>query len=416
MGLFKQKKLKELLQKQEKKYTILLVDDEEANLRATSRLLENDYNVILAKDGQEGLRIVKEQKDSIHLIISDQRMPYLTGVVFLKQTVGINPKIIRIILTGYTDIQSIIASINEAHIYQFVVKPIETEDFLLTVKRALEFYELESKNTNLIQELKELNLGLEQKVKDRTKELQTTLRDIQKDLKVAKKIQQSILPDKIKHYKNVKFITHYLPMQEVGGDFYDIESLSENYVRIFIADATGHGVQAALFTMAIKVEYDALKRLFLTPNKILSQLNNQFMKKFVSAHAIFSCAILDLDFQNQKLLYSAAGHPEQFVIQNTGLIKLTKTGKIIGISSDVEYGKIELPLPKGRVFLLTDGAFEQFDTRGEEYGAERVSKYLVDNQNAKLENCIEGLVQNIKQFLIETELQDDITIIGIELN
>ncbi|MCP5493607.1 MAG: SpoIIE family protein phosphatase [Leptospiraceae bacterium] len=415
MGFFKKENTQKQLKEKQKKHTILLVDDEEANLRSICRLLENDYNVISAKDGLDGINIIKTQGNNIHLVISDQRMPNLSGVDFLKQSVAINPNIVRIILTGYTDIGSIIASINEAQIYKFIVKPIEPEDFLLTIQRALEFYELEMKNIALIQELKTVNSNLEETVKERTKELQNTLRDIKRDLVVAKGIQQSILPEKFRGSKQIKFVTRYFPMQEVGGDFFDIETVSENYIRVFIADATGHGVQAALFTMAIKVEYDAIKKLLFTPDKLLSQLNIQFMKKFISTHAIFSCAILDIDIQNNKILYSAAGHPDQILINHTGVTKLSKTGKIIGIDINATYRLIEAPFSKGRIFLFTDGAYEQFNMIGEEYESERLLQYLIDNQAKNLEECVSNLIQDINSFVIKSQIQDDITIVAIEV-
>ncbi len=413
MGFFKKNKIGKIVEEKHKKHTILLVDDEEANLRSISRLLGNYCNVIVAKDGIEGLDIIKTQ--NVHLIISDQKMPKLTGIDFLKQSVAINPNIIRIILTGYTDIDSIINSINEARIYKFIVKPIEPEDFLLTIQRALEYYELEIKNIALIHELKTLNANLEETVKERTKELQSTLRDIKRDLVVAKGIQQSILPESFKGSKQVKFVTRYFPMQEVGGDFYDIETISENYIRVFIADAMGHGVQAALFTMAIKVEYDAIKKLLLTPDKLLSQLNTQFIKKFISTHAIFSCAILDIDLQKKRILYSAAGHPEQILINQTGITKLSKTGKIIGIDINATYRLIDLPFSKGRIFLFTDGAYEQFNVTGEEYESDRLLRYLLENQNKDLEECINNLIQDINSFVIKSQIQDDIAIVAIEI-
>lgn len=147
----------------EKKYTVLLVDDELANLETLARLLEEEYNIFKAKDGLEALEILKndEYSSKINLIISDQRMPGLTGVEFLKQTIKIIPNAIRIILTGFMDINDIIDSINEGHIYKFLLKPLEPTEFLITIKRALEAYELGIKNIKLINELKEANKNLE---------------------------------------------------------------------------------------------------------------------------------------------------------------------------------------------------------------------------------------------------------------
>lgn len=147
----------------EKRYTILLVDDELANLEALTWILEEEYNIIKAKDGFEALDVLKNDSysSSISLIISDQRMPGMNGVEFLKQTISIIPNAIRMILTGFMDVKDIIDSINEGHIYKFLLKPLEPAELLITVKRALEAYELEIKNIKLIEQLKLMNAKLE---------------------------------------------------------------------------------------------------------------------------------------------------------------------------------------------------------------------------------------------------------------
>lgn len=154
-------------------HTILLVDDEESNLSTLSHTLSEYYEVLTAKDGQEALELIQneENPDRIHLIISDQRMPQMTGVELLKETVRIIPKTIRIILTGFTDIDVIISSVNEGKIYNYLTKPIEKNDLLITVKRALQAYDLEHENVRLMDDLKVLNTSLEQKVEERTEEL-----------------------------------------------------------------------------------------------------------------------------------------------------------------------------------------------------------------------------------------------------
>ncbi len=147
----------------EKKHTILLVDDELANLEAITRVLEEHYNIIKAKNGYEALEMLKNYSDlaKINLIISDQRMPDMTGVEFLKETMTVIPNAIRIILTGFMDVNDIIDAINEGHIYKFLLKPLEPTDLLISVKRALEAYELEAKNIKLIKQLKDTNEKLE---------------------------------------------------------------------------------------------------------------------------------------------------------------------------------------------------------------------------------------------------------------
>lgn len=138
-------------------YTILLVDDEEGNLKSLSSLLEDDYTILVAEDGDSALELIKRETKTIHLIISDQRMPKMTGTEFLTKSLPILPNAVRIILTGYTDVLAIIEAINQARIYKFMMKPYDHRDMLITVKRALETYDLLQENSRLLEELKRLD-------------------------------------------------------------------------------------------------------------------------------------------------------------------------------------------------------------------------------------------------------------------
>ncbi|MCB1189142.1 MAG: hybrid sensor histidine kinase/response regulator [Leptospiraceae bacterium] len=179
------------------KHTIMIVDDEEANLRSLKRSLESDYEIITACNGLEALELIQSDKnpERIHLILSDQRMPGLTGVELLKEVLTIIPKAIRIILTGYTDMDATISAINEGHIYNFISKPIEPQDLKISIKRALESYELSLQNEKLIEELKLLNTDLELKVQVRTSDLKESLIELQKSNAVKDKLFSIIAHD-----------------------------------------------------------------------------------------------------------------------------------------------------------------------------------------------------------------------------
>lgn len=134
------------------RHKILLVDDEEANVRLLRRVLSDEYDTVEALNGQEALKMLKEHED-ISLIITDQRMPGMTGVQLLKESLAIRPDAIRILLTGYTDVQALIDAINSGHVYKYVPKPWDRDELKLTVKRALEAYDLKQRNTQLVVEL-----------------------------------------------------------------------------------------------------------------------------------------------------------------------------------------------------------------------------------------------------------------------
>jgi YesN/AraC family two-component response regulator len=152
-------------------HKLLFVDDEENVLASLKRLFfKHDYEIYMASGGREALKLIDEAKPD--LIISDQRMPEMTGAEFLSKSREILPDSIRMVLTGYADIDAAIAAINEGKVYKFIMKPWDKDDLILSVEKALEHYDLIKENKRLHEELKEWNRTLEQKVKDRTRELQ----------------------------------------------------------------------------------------------------------------------------------------------------------------------------------------------------------------------------------------------------
>jgi len=135
-------------------HNILVVDDEKNVLNAIKRIFRpyELINCITTTDPFEALKIVDEK--NIDLIITDQRMPGLTGIELLKMIAIRHPEIIKIILSAYSDLNVILQAINEVGVYKFILKPWNNEDFLLTVIRALEWKELIGKNKSLQEEIK----------------------------------------------------------------------------------------------------------------------------------------------------------------------------------------------------------------------------------------------------------------------
>ncbi len=140
----------------EEKIKILCVDDEENVLKAIKRLFfDEDYEILTASSGIQGLDILK--KENIQIIISDYRMPGMSGVDFLKEVRKNWPETVRIVLSGYADITSIVMAINEGEIYKFIPKPWNDTELKITILNAIERYHLYKKNLELTKELKEKN-------------------------------------------------------------------------------------------------------------------------------------------------------------------------------------------------------------------------------------------------------------------
>jgi Response regulator receiver domain./PAS fold. len=157
--------------------TILLVDDEVNIINALKRTLRPDgYSILTANNGEEGLALLAEHE--VGVIISDQRMPHMTGVEFLRKVKLLYPKTLRIVLSGYTELESVTSAINEGAICKFLTKPWDDDLLRDNIREAFQYYEMEQENLRLSRELRSaneklsiLNQNLEQKVVDKSHEI-----------------------------------------------------------------------------------------------------------------------------------------------------------------------------------------------------------------------------------------------------
>lgn len=277
---------------------------------------------------------------------------------------------------------------------------------------------------NKINELKEEKaqaqsealVTLEEKVRERTKTLDESLNLIKKDLSVAKKIQKTLFSEIKTADVRINFHSHYNSMSEVGGDFYDLTQVKTDYYRIFVADATGHGIQAALITMAIKAEYESLKVIYDHPDDLIFHMNQIFINKYSNVQTIFTCAVCDIDLRNKRLLFASAGHPDQIQQRFEEIKTLSRTGKIIGLLDHAPYRSIEHFIEEGdRFFLFTDGIFEQFNSEKELFGEDRLYEILKENAKQPLSTAMTNVLKELDRFTEGNSNQDDITFIGCEI-
>lgn len=144
------------------KFSILYVDDEEQNLISFKATFRREYEIFTAITGKEGLEIAKN--NPIDLIITDQRMPEMTGIEFLEKVLPERPDAIRMILTGFSDIEVIIQAINTGRIYRYITKPWDENELRMTIENARQLYNLQKSNKKLVEEL-------QQKVEEQEKTL-----------------------------------------------------------------------------------------------------------------------------------------------------------------------------------------------------------------------------------------------------
>lgn len=138
------------------KYTILAVDDEQNNLSLLNRTLRGNYNLILASNAEEALKIIEDRGNEISLIVSDQKMPVMEGTEFFKLISEKYPNIVKILLTGHSNVDILVDAINECHLFQYILKPFEPEHLCMIVENGIKKYELSNSRTQILQDLSEL--------------------------------------------------------------------------------------------------------------------------------------------------------------------------------------------------------------------------------------------------------------------
>lgn len=167
---------------------ILYIDDEKQNLSGFKYVFKKHYQVHIALSAEEGWEILNTHP--IKVIISDQRMPKVTGTQFLEKAAEKFPMVYRIILTAYTDVQEIIAAINQGKIFQYIRKPWDKDEVKVIIDNAIQLFDLKAQNNELLESLKqnnaqleEVNQSLEQKVAERTRELEKHKENLEETIK-----------------------------------------------------------------------------------------------------------------------------------------------------------------------------------------------------------------------------------------
>ncbi|HEY2934456.1 MAG TPA: sigma-54 dependent transcriptional regulator [Acidobacteriota bacterium] len=138
-----------------KQHKVLVVDDEPANLQKLRRTFIEDYDVVTAGSAAEALKILSDQP--LDVIITDQKMPGMSGVELLEKSIEVNPDIVRIVLTGYTEVEDLIDAINSGRVYKYITKPWEPMSLRITIRKALEQMELVRENRRLAAQLEQAN-------------------------------------------------------------------------------------------------------------------------------------------------------------------------------------------------------------------------------------------------------------------
>jgi len=265
--------------------------------------------------------------------------------------------------------------------------------------------------------------ALEARVAERTTELRLALHKLserealmREDLTEAQAFQRRILQPP-PATDGVTVAVRYEPTELVGGDVYDIHELAPGQLRVFIADMTGHGIQASLRTMVLKTEYDLLKARATRPDALLHELNLRIVASYpdLSMRASACCLDVELTSDGARLWYANAGHGSLLRAGPSGNGEIYARSPFLGMDADAAFPFVEHTLARGdRVLVFTDGLVEQTGTDGEFFGQARVEA-IGDGTLGSVEVLADALIAALKAFADGRPLDDDTTLIVFEV-
>lgn len=392
--------------------TVLIVDDEDIVLSSLRTLLQldTDYNVITFRSPTEALSAI--QRQSIDAVISDFLMPELSGLQFLAEVKKLYPTVPRILLTGYADKGNAIKAINEIGLYQYIEKPWENEHIKMVLRNGIQNKTLEE---TLQQKLKELDESI--RSFDALANREGILRQ---ELSLAQQVQRNLLPKSFPLVEGFRFAATFRPALEIGGDFYDLQTLPDGRIGIIVADATGHGIQAALSTALLKFAFATTIDSGKPITEIAAAMSDILLKGLPeNIYVAGLLAILDTESCKVQIVNAGLPHPILIRTQGQGIERVPVNGLFMGVDlpgavSPGECAEITLK-PGERLLLYTDGVSESAAADGSQFDDGAMAEHLATALGITVDDMVELLADTAIRYRDDGQEPDDITIVAIEV-
>lgn len=239
---------------------------------------------------------------------------------------------------------------------------------------------------------------------------------VSRELEIAREIQRSILPGALPGTDGLCVAARYLPMNEVGGDFYDFDTQQPNRLGLIVADVSGHGVPAALVASMVKMGFAAEAERLGDPGLVLKNINRMLCGKFAGAYVTACCGFIDE--VERRLWYASAGHPAPLLRRRDGRVeRLDEHGLLLAFSADADYTTAEVPLSDGdRLVFFTDGLVEARNASDEFFDNARLEQRLATGSALTPTQLIDQIVVDLQRWIdSEAEFQDDVTVVVIDV-
>ena len=342
--------------------SLLAVDDDPVNLKVLENLCRMaGYTLTTASTGPEALTILADKE--FDLILLDLMLPGMSGYEVcnrLRTGAGENWTPV-IMITARDSVMDLVRGF-DCGANDYITKPFNRDEVMMRIENQLairQLVEIEKNVVNGLRKEKDSITNLFQRsmdLKESTIQMIEWEKIIREDLDIAQSFQMKLMTNEVGG-SGVDAHIHYEPLLRIGGDVYDLFQIRPGVVRLFCADATGHGIAASLNTVKILSEYSAVKDSIDSPAEVVTHLNKRFSAFFRDYQIIFSCVIADIDATDGSVTISSAGHPDQYLITSgSGVRAISKRGPIIGLYKDFIYLPEVHEMRRGDIFLVySDG-------------------------------------------------------------
>jgi len=383
--------------------TILVVDDNKANLMNAGEILHGSYKLAYANSGELAIKYL--ERNIPDLVLLDIMMPGMDGFEVMSRIMANENwrRIPVIFLTADRAPETEVKCLASGAV-DFIGKPFDPNIMSSRVQRTIELEEL---RRNLADRVAELMREQEEIIKKQER--------VEAELSVASSVQQGMLPDLSAFSGNPHFeVAAYMkPAKEIGGDFYDFFTFGEDKMALTVADVSGKGMPAAMFMSSVKTCLRAYSKFCSTTSEIIARANNMLCLDNVYELFVTVWSGI-LDYRTGLLSYTNGGHNPPLIRQNGGSFEYVRNrhGSLLAVFENQKYGDSYLRLSHGdTLFIYTDGITEQMDSEKNLYGEERLNAALNANASLPPSLLIEAVRADISSFAGGAEQFDDMTML-----
>ena len=371
---------------------VLVVDDDPVNLQVLINFLSMEgYQVDHVMSGDRLLDKIDEGQLP-DLILLDVMLPRMSGYDVcrkIREKYSMH-ELPVMMLTAKSRIEDTITGL-QSGANDYLSKPVNREELIARVRSLISM-------KKSVEEHNELSM-------------------IKRDLFIAHQIHHSVVIQELPELAHIKIAYRYIPMQEMGGDFYDIIKIDDNHTGFIMADVSGHGISAAIICAMFKMVTGFYLDYADQPGKLMTNINKT-MYDYLQSNYITACYAY-IDTSENTMTVSNAGHWSPVLIQDNEIITEWAKSLPIGWVEDTSYDETTVDIYSGdRVVLYTDAIIETRNRDGKLFGYDQFMNKITGDEYHEREALVEDVISSIRKWAAmgqNESFEDDVTIMVLDI-